>query len=100
MRIRAMFPECRISVVVSLLLLAASLAWGQSAQPAEMFIMGTHPHDLIVIDPVRDEIVVQIPTKGRVPKEVVPSPDGIHVYVTSEARHYIEVINLATRKVE
>src|SRR5581483_6748551 len=50
--------------------------------------------------PVRDEIVEQIQTKGRLPKELIPSPDGVHVYVTSEARHYIEVINLTTRKVE
>src|SRR5256885_1613287 len=99
MPIRGVFPDCRISVLL-LLLLTASFAPAQSAQGGEQFVFPTHPRNLLIIDPVRDEIVAQIQTKGRLPKELIPSPDGVHVYVTSEARHYIEVINLATRKVE
>lgn len=82
------------------LLLVAPLAYGQSAPSGDVFMIGAHPHELVVIDSSRDEIAAQIPTRGRAPKEVVPAPDGVHVFVTSEVRQQIEVINWKTHKVE
>lgn len=90
----------RFSVLGVLLLLAAPLARGQALQRGDIFVIGTHPRTLVIIDSNRDEIVAQIPTKGRAPKEVVPSPDGTRVYLTTEARQNIEVVNVASRKVE
>lgn len=88
----------RLAGVVVLLL--ASFASGQVRDHGDLFVIGTHPNTLVVIDSARDEIVAQIPTKGRAPKEVVPGPDGKHVYLTTEARQQIEVVNLATQKVD
>ena len=99
---RDMNRRCRrrLSLFLTLLLLAAPIAVGQAAQLGDVFMIGSHPKLLVVIDSRRDEVVAQIPTKGRSPKEVVPAPDGKHVYLTTEARQQIEVVNLNTQKVE
>ena len=87
-------------VGISMLLLIASCANGQDQKHGDLFVIGIHPHSILVIDSARDEVVAQIPTKGHSPKEIVPSPDGKHVYLTTEARQQIEVVNLATHEVE
>jgi hypothetical protein len=84
-------------IAVGILLLAASLGWGQDH---DYFVLGIHPTGLLIIDSSRDEIIAQIPTKGRSPKEVVPSPDGKHVFLTTDGRALIEVVNVPNRKVE
>jgi len=78
-------------------LLCASLAL---AQPAELYVLGVHPHTIVIFDGTRNEIVGQIQTRGRAPKELVPSPDGKLVYTTTEGRSQIEVVNLETRAVD
>ncbi len=88
----------RLPVFVAMLLIVPPWALGQAR--GDVFVIGTHPNMLAVIDSSRDEIVAQIPTKGRNAKEVVPSPDGSRVYLTTEARQQIEVVNLVNRKVE
>jgi hypothetical protein len=85
---------------VIVLLLFASCASAQTRERGDLFVIGIHPHSIVVIDSARDEVVAQIPTKGHSPKEMVPSPDGKRVYVTTEARQQIEVINLTTLAVE
>jgi DNA-binding beta-propeller fold protein YncE len=97
---RYMSRACRLFLPWMLLLVAAPGCLGQATQPGDVFLMGSHPKLLLAIDSRRDEIVAQIPTKGRAPKEVVPSPDGTHVYLTTDARQQIEVVNFSTQKVE
>jgi hypothetical protein len=66
----------------------------------DYFVLGVHPTGLVVIDSSTDQIVSQIPTKGRSPKEILPAPDGKHVYLTTDGRARIEVVNVPEKKVE
>jgi hypothetical protein len=91
---------CSRLLGVIVLLLLASCASGQVRERGDLFVIGIHPHSILVIDSARDEVVAEIPTKGHSPKEFVPSPDGKRVYVTTEARQQIEVVNLTTHEVE
>ncbi len=84
-------------IALGILLLAGSFGWGQEH---EYFVLGIHPTGLLIIDTSRDEIIAQIPTKGRSPKEIVPSPDGKHVFLNTDGRAKIEVVNIPNRKVE
>jgi DNA-binding beta-propeller fold protein YncE len=70
------------------------------AQAHEFMVMGIHPHALIVLDTSRDEVVAEIPLRGRAPKEIEHSRDGRHLYVTTEGRSQIEVVDFVHRKVE
>ena len=70
------------------------------AQGQELYVVAMHPRSLLLFDGSRDEIVGEIQTRGRNPREVVPSPDGRFVYTTTEGRAQLEMINLQTRKVE
>ena len=71
-----------------------------SAQESELYVIGVHPHGIVVFDGTKNEIVGQIQTRGRAPKEIVPSPDGKFLYVTSDGRAKLEVVNLQTRTVD
>lgn len=90
--------SCFLSV--TLLFLLAPRAFGQARERDDRFVIGIHPRSVLVIDSARDEIIAQISTNGHTPKEMVPSPDGKRLYVTTEARQQIEVLNLASQKVE
>lgn len=87
----------RLAIALATLLLCVSFGWGQDH---EYFVLGIHPTGLLVIDTATDQIIAQIPTKGRSPKEVVPSPDGKHVFLDTDGRALIEVVNIPGRKVE
>lgn len=82
-----------------LALLAAAPMWGQAASP-EFMVMGIHPHTLIVLDTSKDEVVAEIQLRGRAPKEIECSRDGRHLYVTTEGRSQIEVVDFVNRRVE
>jgi DNA-binding beta-propeller fold protein YncE len=71
-----------------------------TAQQPELYVLGVHPHGIVVFDGASNEIVSQIQTHGRAPKELVPSPDGKFVYATTDGRAKLEVINLETRESE
>jgi hypothetical protein len=71
-----------------------------SAQDHDYFVVGVHPNVVELVDGTTDQVVAHIQTKGRSPKELVPCPDGKHLFVTTDARQNIEIINLASRKVE
>src|SRR5579872_3021231 len=79
---------------------ALSLAAPAFAQTPELYVLGVHPHGIVVFDGTRDQIVTVIETRGRAPKELVPSEDGKFVYVTSDGRAKLEVVNLQTRAVD
>src|ERR1022692_1176434 len=79
---------------------AASLAALAFAQETELYVLGVHPHGIVVFDGTRNEIVTQIQTRGRAPKELVPSPDGKFVYTTTDGRANLEVVNLETRSID
>jgi DNA-binding beta-propeller fold protein YncE len=70
------------------------------AQEAEMYVLGIHPHAVVLLDGGKDAIVAEIQTTGRNPKEIVPSPDGKFLYVTSDGRAKLEMLNVQTRRVE
>ncbi len=84
------------------LLLVASLApagFAQTQEP-EMYAIGVHPHAIVLLDGNRDEIAGEIQITGRSPKDMVFSPDGKYLYVTSEGRSRLEMVNVAQRKAE
>ncbi|HTR37009.1 MAG TPA: hypothetical protein VMH80_13980 [Bryobacteraceae bacterium] len=70
------------------------------AQDPELYVLGVHPHGIVVFDGTRNEIVNVIQTRGRAPKELVPSDDGKFLYITSEGRADLEVVNLQTHTVD
>ena len=78
----------------------AGLATSALAQEPELYVLGVHPHGIVVFDGTRNEIVNVMQTRGRAPKELVPSPDGKFLYITSEGRAELEVINLETHAVD
>lgn len=82
------------------LLAALSFASLGLAQQSELYVLGVHPHAIVIFDGTRNEIIGQIQTRGRAPKELVPSPDGKFVYTTTEGRSQLEVVNLETRTAE
>jgi len=88
-RRHALFRLCAVAGCLGLRALA-------SAQEPELYVLGVHPHGIVVFDGTRGEIVRVIQTRGRAPKELVPSVDGKHVYVTSEGRAMLEAVNLET----
>jgi len=88
-----------VLLVLISLALCVPFASAQSSS-AELYVIGIHPRGIAILDGSRDEILAEIPTQGRTVKEIEPSPDGKRVYVTSEARTQIEVVNLQERKVE
>jgi DNA-binding beta-propeller fold protein YncE len=79
---------------------AMALAGCAFAQEPELYVIGVHPHGIVIFDGTRNEISGQIQTRGRAPKEIVPSPDGKFLYVTSDGRSKLEVVNLQTRAVD
>jgi DNA-binding beta-propeller fold protein YncE len=83
---------------VSCLLIVVPM-WAQAA-PQEFMVMGIHPHALLVLDTSRDEVVAEIPLRGRSPKEIERSSDSRHLYVTTEGRSQIEVVDFVNRRVE
>jgi DNA-binding beta-propeller fold protein YncE len=74
-------------------------AWAQ-APAHEFMVMGIHTRSLMVLDTARDEVVAEIPLRGRAPKEIERSRDGKLLYVTTEGRSQIEVVDFLNRKVE
>jgi len=88
-----------IAALCLLSLLTFSPARVKAAQQ-EFMVMGIHPHALIVLDTSKDEVVAEIPLRGRAPKEIACTRDGRHLYVTTEGRSQIEVVDFANRKVE
>jgi len=79
---------------------AVSLAALAFAQESELYVLGVHPHGIVIFDGTRNEIVTEIQTRGRAPKELVPSPDGKFIYTTTDGRAKLEVVNLQTRAVD
>jgi len=88
-----------IAVLCLLSLLTILPARAQAAQQ-EFMVMGIHPHALIVLDTSKDDVVAEIPLRGRAPKEIAGTRDGRHLYVTTEGRSQIEVVDFPSRKVE
>ncbi len=90
----------RKSRAVYLIFLLALWGVATSAQEREFMVMGIHPHAVIVVDTRKDEVVAEIPVHGRAPKEIECSRDGKYLYVTTEGRSQIEVVDFVNRKVE
>jgi WD40 repeat protein len=67
---------------------------------SDWYVIGGHPNVVQVINGTDDEFAYQIPLRGRSPKELVPTPDGKRLYVSTQGRRQIKVVNMASRKVE
>jgi len=91
---------CTWIAALCLLSLLAIFPARVKAARQEFMVMGIHPHALIVLDTSKDEVVAEIPLRGRAPKEIECTRDGQHLYVTTEGRSQIEVVDFANRKVE
>jgi hypothetical protein len=85
--------------VITAVVLYIFLATVHVAQ-SEFMVMGIHPRQLIVLDTNRDEVIAEIQLHGRAPKEIECSNDGRYLYVTTEGRSQIEVVDFLNRKVE
>src|SRR5712691_8365883 len=83
--------------LIGLVFSVARAAGAQAVQ--EFFVIGTHDNKVAVLDPRTDEIVAQIPTRGQNPLEVLPAPKGNIVYVSTDGREKIEVIDMTRREV-
>lgn len=70
------------------------------AQEPELYVVPIHPRSLLIFDGSRDEIVGEIQTRGRNPRELVSSPDGKWVYTITEGRTQVEAVSVTSRKVE
>lgn len=79
---------------------AALLCFCAQAQESELYVLGVHPHGIVIFDGTRNEIAGKIETRGRAPKEIVPSPDGKFLYTTTDGRAKLEVVNVETRTVD
>ncbi len=88
-----------VAVLLLLFLSACPLASAQVEQH-DLMVMGIHPHVLVVFDTTKDEVVAEIPVHGRAPKEIECSRNGRYLYVTTEGRSQIEVVDFVNRKVE
>ncbi len=87
-------------LAIGLLSLPAAVPLWAQAAGHEYMVMGIHPHALIVLDTSRDEVVGEISLRGRAPKEIERSKDGRHLYVTTEGRSQIEIVDFVNRKAE
>ena len=79
---------------------ARLLSFAALAHAQELYVLGVHPRGIVIFDGTRNEIVGQIETRGRAPKEIVPSPDGKFVYATTDGRAKLEVVNVEKRSVD
>ena len=89
-----------MSAVSKACLSAAAFLAIAFAQEPELYVLGVHPHGIVIFDGTRNEIAGLIQTRGRAPKEIVPSPDGKFLYVTSDGRSKLEVVNVQSRTVD
>ena len=83
-----------------------TLAWSASAAPGPglLLVLLSGEDSAALINPATGETVARIPT-GKVPHEVVVSPDGSWAYVADsggpqQPGHSISVLNLRTRELE
>jgi DNA-binding beta-propeller fold protein YncE len=96
-------PRRRIrekAVLLAVALIIAVHPLHSQISPRELMVMGIHPGGIVVLDAARDEVVTEIPLRGRAPKEIEFSRDGKRLYVTTQGRRSIEVVDLASRRVQ
>src|ERR1700678_1657878 len=67
--------------------------------PPELVAIGTIGKTVVLERTDRDEVFAQIATHGIAPREIVPSADGRSLFVITEGRRLVEVIDVARKKV-
>ena len=82
-----------------LLAVFALLTLVPAAAPAATVFMGAYPDAVIVFDEAKGQIVQRIPLSTGLPTSMRLSDDSKTIYVTTNDRSGIEVIDVATRKV-
>ena len=67
--------------------------------PQELVAIGTIGRNVVLERTDTDEVFAQIATHGIAPREMVPSADGRFLFVITEGRSLVEVIDIAGKKV-
>jgi hypothetical protein len=89
-------------LLISLCVAAACLPNGSLAEdplPRELVAIGTIGKTVVLERTDTDEVFAQIPTHGIAPREITPSADGRSLFVVTEGRRLVEVIDVARKKV-
>jgi len=82
----------------ALVALAVAASAGSAAQGATLFL-GAYPNSLLVVDEDKGAIVQRIPLASGLPVSMRLSHDKKRIYVVTNTRSGVEVIDVATRKV-
>ncbi|MBE3123358.1 MAG: beta-propeller fold lactonase family protein [Planctomycetes bacterium] len=70
-----------------------------SADGKKLYVTSTSKNAVVVIDPVANTVIKDIPTGREAPRRVIISPDGKKMYVGHNKSDELAVIDLATDKV-
>jgi DNA-binding beta-propeller fold protein YncE len=98
---------CRLTRTYLLSLIGLCLAgiclphasFAEDPLPRELVAIGTIGRTVVLERTDTDEVFAQIATHGIAPREIIPSADGRSLFVITEGRRLVEVIDIARKKV-
>jgi DNA-binding beta-propeller fold protein YncE len=98
---------CRLKRTYILSLIGLCLAemclphasFAEEPLPRELVAIGTIGKTVVLERTDTDEVFAQIATHGIAPREIIPSADGRSLFVITEGRRLVEVIDVARKKV-
>jgi DNA-binding beta-propeller fold protein YncE len=98
---------CRLKRTYLLSLIGLCLAeiclphssFAEDPLPRELVAIGTIGKTVVLERTDTDEVFAQIATHGIAPREIIPSADGRSLFVITEGRRLVEVIDVARKKV-
>src|SRR5277367_3574683 len=99
--------SCRLKRTYVLALIGLCLAgiclpnasFAEEPLPRELVAIGTIGKTVVLERTDTDEVFAQIATHGIAPREIVPSADGRLLFVITQGRRMVEVIDVARKKV-
>jgi DNA-binding beta-propeller fold protein YncE len=110
MKIQSLFYpliSCRLKRTYVLALIGLCLAgiclpnasFAEEPLPRELVAIGTIGKTVVLERTDTDEVFAQIATHGIAPREIVPSADGRLLFVITQGRRMVEVIDVARKQV-
>ena len=98
---------CRLKRTYAFALIVLSLAgiclpqpsFAEEPLPRELVAIGTIGKTVVLERTDTDEVFAQIPMHGIAPREITPSADGRSLFVITEGRRFVEVIDVARKQV-
>jgi DNA-binding beta-propeller fold protein YncE len=110
MKIQSLFYPlifCRLKRKYILTLIGLCLAeiclpnasFAEEPLPRELVAIGTIGKTVVLERTDTDEVFAQIATHGIAPREIIPSADGRLLFVITEGRRLVEVIDVARKQV-